>query len=102
MQPAYIAALVGLVVGIAGTVWSLLSLRATRRAEMWRRFQWAVEAVTTKDNEPRTEVGWALLSEVIINKWTPKGDARMMNTMQNTLMRKQQEQPRGLRRRGQR
>lgn len=94
-EPAYATALIGLAVGVAGTVWSLLSLRATRRAEMWRRFQWAVEAITTRDNEQRVELGWVVLSEVVVDGWTPKADRRRMNATQTQLLLAQLAQRRG-------
>jgi hypothetical protein len=63
---------------------------AAARAEVWRRFQWGAEAVTTTGNEARIEAGWAILNEVVADPWANADDKRMMGSTMTQLLRQQQ------------
>jgi len=70
---------------------------AAQRAEVWRRFEWAVAAVTEPGNPARTEAGWVILRELAHDPWANAQDRAMMGTTMQHLLRRQQTRRTGRR-----
>lgn len=76
--------------GVGMTVWQRTRAdrertAAERRAEWWRRTQWAIYKTAATDNDPARAIGWAALQQLVISELISSDDRNLLTAVATEL-----------------